>query len=305
MIPRLGILTLALVWVGLAAGCGDSSTTAPGPPPCPNFDTVEIVGRVESPAIQETSGLVVSRQQEDVLWLHNDSGDEAFLFAIASDGRLRARVRLETTARDWEDLAIGPGPKPGVDYLYIGDIGDNFSLRDSIQIHRIEEPRASGMNEEIPAEAITTFDLRYPDGAHDAETLVIDPRTGDLFIVIKTLFAPGPTLLYRFSAAAQSEGGDELEFLGPVDFPEGDFTTGGDISPDGSEIVVRGYREARLWRRANGESIRQAFSGEACTVPVIGTPEEPQGEAIAFAVGGPGYFTLSEGVDQPIYRFSP
>ena len=302
---RFGKSITVLLWVGLSAGCGDSSTAASAPPPCPTFETVETVGRVSPTAIRETSGLAASRQQEDILWLHNDSGDEALLFAIATDGQQRASIRLATTARDWEDLAIGPGPKPGVDYLYIGDIGDNFSQRDSIQIHRIEEPPAVGLNDKVPAEAITTFDLRYPDGAHDAETLLIDPRSGDLFIVIKTLYDPGPSLLYRFSAADQAGENRELELLGPIGFSDSDFTTGGDISPDGRSIIVRGYNEAYLWRRAAGKSVAEAFSGEACNVPVIGIPVEPQGEAIAFATDGPGYFTLSEGSFQPIYRFSP
>ena len=211
---------------------------------------------------------------------------------------------MDAEARDWEDLAIGPGPVRGREYLYIADIGDNLSQRNSVQIHRIEEPVVEGVDHGIAAPAITTFDLRYPDGAHDAETLLVDPKTGDLLIVIKTLFAPGPALVYRLSAEAQRRGETELEAAGLITLGDGDFATGGDISPDGAEILIRGYLGARIWRRTSNQSVTEALVSDPCEVPVVGVPEEPQGEAIGFSADGSSYYTLSEGTSEEIYRFS-
>ena len=297
-------ILLAGFGVVLVAGCGTSTRPDPGPPPCPVIDRVEVVGRVVSPEIREVSGLVASRTQPDVLWVHNDSGDLPRLFAIHTDGSLRGTFLLEATARDWEDMAIGPGPRRGQQYLYLADIGDNFSQRDSIQIHRFAEPVVDGANHQIAASEIVTMDLTYPDGAHDAETLLVDPETGDLLIVIKTLYAPGPSLVYRLSAEAQARGDTVLELVGEANLEGGDFTTGGDISPDGREILVRGYVGARLWRRTRRQSVAEALAGEPCEVPVVGVPEEPQGEAIGFSPDGESYLTLSEGLDQPIYQYS-
>ena len=295
---------LVVLLAALAAGCGSSTRPNPGPPPCPVIDQVDIVGRVESPEIQEVSGLVSSRYQQDVLWVHNDSGDLPRVFALGTDGSLRGTFTLEASARDWEDIAIGPGPRRRTSYLYIADIGDNLSVRDSIQIHRFEEPVVDGGDHLVVASEIVTMDLTYPDGPHDAETLLVDPKTGDLLIVIKTLYNPGPSLMYRLSADAQRRGETVLELVGDASLDGGDFTTGGDVSPDGSEIVVRGYVGARLWRRTKGQSVAEALLGEPCPVPVVGVPEEPQGEAIGFSADGKSYLTLSEGLDQPIYQYS-
>lgn len=293
-----------LLGAAMLSGCGASAAIDPGPPPCPVFATAEVVGRVSDPAVREASGLVASRQQENVLWVHNDSGDLPRLFALGVDGTLRGTFSLDAAARDWEDLAIGPGPERGRDYLYLADVGDNLSQRESIQIHRTKEPMVVGGDHSITASEIVTFDLRYPDGAHDAETLLVDPKTGDLFIVIKTLFAPGPALVYRFSAEAQRRGDNELEAAGVVALADGDFTTGGDISPDGREILIRGYLGARLWQRTSRQTVAEALAGEPCDVPVIGVPDEPQGEAIGFSADGSSYYTLSEGISEEIYRFS-
>ena len=91
-------------------------------------------------------------------------------------------------------MAAGPGPQPGKSYLYIGDIGDNSEARSEIVVYRIPEPVV------VPADATTTkakphltdppevFRLRYPDGKHDAEALLVHPQTGHLYVVTKVLF---------------------------------------------------------------------------------------------------------------------
>ena len=45
-----------------------------------------IAGHVESPEINEASGLATSRQHNAVVYTINDSGDSARLFAIGLDG---------------------------------------------------------------------------------------------------------------------------------------------------------------------------------------------------------------------------
>ena len=111
---------------------------------CPGFRAGVSVGAVSDPSVVEASGLAASRQNPGVLWVHNDSGNAVELFAIGDDGGVRAPyLPTGITNRDWEDLAIGPGPAAGVDYLFIGDIGDNGLARSSITIYRIPEPAVS------------------------------------------------------------------------------------------------------------------------------------------------------------------
>ncbi|NJK33436.1 MAG: hypothetical protein HC927_14105, partial [Deltaproteobacteria bacterium] len=155
----------------------DTGESETGLSECPSVADPVAQATITAPEIDEASGMVRSRSQE-LLWLHNDSGDSARLFALGLDGQLLATIELAgADAIDWEDLALGPGPSPG-DWLYIGDIGDNAEARPGITIYRLPEPAdvaGSGPNP-IELDNWTALELTYPDSPHDAETLLVDPR---------------------------------------------------------------------------------------------------------------------------------
>jgi hypothetical protein len=46
------------------------------------------------------------------------------------------------------------------------------------------------------------------------------------------------------------------------------------------------------------------LTGQAYSIPLVGTPEEPNGEAIAFGPNNGAYFTISEGLNPLLYRFN-
>ncbi|MDA2929474.1 hypothetical protein MYX84_05930, partial [Acidobacteria bacterium AH-259-O06] len=155
----------------------------------PEFGGRVDLGVIEHPEIVEASGLVDSRKNEHVLWTHNDRLRENALFALNTSGKHLGTYWIDGIENvDWEGLAIGPGPEPGVDYLYIGEIGNNRAPRDDIMyIYRIPEPVVDF--KQSPVE-ITLFDVdtiayQYPDGSRDAETLLLDPLSKDLYIVSK------------------------------------------------------------------------------------------------------------------------
>ena len=254
------------------------------------------VGTVANGSVDEASGLSGSRANPGVLWVHNDSGDSARAFAMNTAGDHLGIYNITGAgAWDWEDMAIGPGPAAG-DYLYLGDIGDNYAIRGSIKVYRVPEPAVDPNQSPVTvnlagAESIT---LQYPDGARDAETLMVDPLSGDLYVVSKR---ESQSRVYR-AAYPQSTGGTvTMDYLGQL--PWG-WATGGDISPDGDEILIRGYSNASLWTRGSGQSIWDALASAPVTVPVA---SEPQGEAIGFDAVGDGYFTVSESSHQPIYYY--
>jgi hypothetical protein len=145
--------------------------------------------------------------------------------------------------------------------------------------------------------------MQYPDGAHNAETLLADPDTADLYIVTKDT-AAGLSHVLRYPFPHADGSMVTLEWVAQYQWPGGSSSlfaaTGGDIAPDGREIAVRTYAAARLWPRAPGASVAEAFAAEPCTIPLA---SEPQGETLTYAAGGLGYFTLSEGSSRPIYRF--
>jgi len=257
------------------------------------------VGVVETDLIREASGMVASRKNADVLWVHNDSGDMARLFAINSEAKLLGVCAVTgARARDWEDIAIGPGPKAGRHYLYIGDIGDNRARHACIRIYRVAEPEVTssqpfGKMRIGPAE---TIELTYPDGPRDAETLLLDPQTQDIYIISKReLF----NTVYRVPYPQSTTSPTVMERVAAL--PWG-FAVAGDVSPDGRRIIVRSPHNASLWRRPEGQPLWRAFREKSVGIPLM---SEPQGEAISFDGKGQGYFTLSERGNPSLYYFAP
>lgn len=268
--------------------------------PCPAFAPPETVGTVpDVPWFNEVSGLVASRTAPGVLWAISDSepgppvfGDDEFLVALEADGTELARYSLTgTTNVDWEDLALGAGPG-GADHLYVADIGDNAVARASVTVYRVPEP-AVAVGQGPVVEALSgaeAFTVTYPDGPHNAEALVHDPVSGDLFIATK---ANSGGSLYRVQLGAPSTVTEVAS--GYVQLPPGASgfehqVTGADITADGSQILIRTYFDTFLFRRGPGQTVAEAVGGAACAPPLV---DEPQGETVAFDADG-GYFTLSE-----------
>ena len=263
----------------------------------PQFMPAQQVGMVQQAAINEASGLAASIFNSGVLWTHNDSGDTARTFAMDTQGNHLGIYNITGAgATDWEDIAVGPGPGAGVSYLYLGDIGDNNAVRGSINVYRVPEPVVNVGQTPVNINLTGTDIIRltYPDGARDAEILMVDPLTNDLYVVSKR---ESKSRLYRSAYPQSTTQTTVMEYLGEL--PWG-WATGGDISPGGSEILVRGYFNASLWSRPSGGTIWDAFVAAPCTVPLA---TEAQGEAICFDAAGQGYFTVSEGLNPPLYYY--
>ena len=237
----------------------------------------------------EVSGIAVSRDYPGVIWMHNDSGGGPVVFAVDKNGTGQGVFELDVLAFDWEDMAIGPGPDPNRDYLYLGDIGDNLRFRPAITVYRIAEPVPDPAGGSITE--VATFNLRYPDPGQDSEALLVDPLTGDILVVTKGA-AGEPSVIFR---APTSELADEtttdLTEIGRFELTPGTFVTAADISRDGSAVLFRGYNEVWLWGRLDLDFVA-TFAGEPCRAP---STAEVQGEAISFASDSYSYYTVSEG----------
>ncbi|MEZ4371043.1 MAG: hypothetical protein R3B07_09460 [Polyangiaceae bacterium] len=278
-------------------GAAGSSAGSGGALSCPTFADGVTVGNVANSQVTEASGLVASRKQSDVFWLHNDSGDSARVFALKSDGTDLGVFNLTgASATDWEDIALGPGPTSGTDYLYLADIGDNSAQRAFVRVYRVAEPTVGGGGGQDLSGA-EALEFEYPDGPHNAETLLSDPLNGDLIIVTKGLVSSG---IYR-APAPHTAGRTTLTYEGDASGVMTQLVTGGDISPDGRYIALRTYGAVHLYLRGSGVSVADALKASPCEVPQAA---EGQGEAVAFAADGSAYFTVSEGNVQPIWRFA-
>ena len=274
----------------LSAGCRSASGD------CPKFLAGHKVGTVQSALIKEASGLAASRKNPGVLWIHNDGGSPC-VYAITPEGKLLGVYNLAgARVRNWEDIAIGPGPEPNVDYLYVGDIGDNNAKRKDVTVYRIIEPNvnAGQASVNVTVNNVESIVLLYPDGPRDAETLLLDPLTKDIYIISKE----GTSNVYRAAYPQTTTGKTTLEQVAKLHWG---MATAGDISPDGNEIIVRGYFSASLWLRPKEGPMWKAFENSECSIPII---LEQQGESICFDANGAGYYTTSEDKHQPIYYFA-
>ncbi len=275
----------------------------PNPPPpgttvCDRFTAISDSGVVTVSGLTESSGIVASRRHPGVYWVHNDSGSDAVVYAIDATGAELGTWRLDgINPLDWEDIAIGPGPEPDTDYLYVGDIGDNLAFRPDVTVHRFAEPdpRASGVVSDVAA-----LRFGYPIVPTDAEAMFVDPVEGDLFVITKT--DTGASIVLQ--AQAPSIGSDPIipmVAVATLNLGPGSFVTAADISPDGTTVALRGYEETWMWPRIERE-VAGAFIGEPCPGP---SPNEVQGEALAFTADGTAFVTVSEGTNPTLWLVGP
>ena len=306
-----GIVALVLLATACRieeSDCEGASSTANGVTGrCLSFAAPTQVGQVQDSLLLEASGLVASRAHPGVFYTHNDSGDTARFFALEASGRPLGEFDLQgATALDWEDVAIGPS-RSGGDVLYFADIGDN-SLTDStvaprgeIQIVRVREPDVSSGQGRVQQNVADWERIRftYPDRPHDAETLIADPAGDRLWILTKE--SSGRASVFSAPAGAPAESLTVLEKLGELELGScGDTRiTSGDISGDGQLVLVRTYGSVLLWARPAGTSFMDALLPSPRRLL---TPNELQGEAIAFSADAREWFTLGEGAFAPIFR---
>ena len=285
------VLCLAVVGCGGGGAATEATTRAarqPRPLAVCGPLRATVTGTVRTDEASELSGLVESRSQPRVLWTHNDSGDRPRIFALRPGGSVLADLDVPgAEAVDWEDIAIRGRE------LYLGDIGDNEHSRSSIDVYRVPEPRVPASGSTAPA---TRRELRYPDGSHDAETLLVDPGSGDIAVVTKELDGRSGVYVARGSSTTMRRVARLA--LGP-----GALATGGDVSADGRVIAIRTYGSVLAWRRPPGTSLAAALRAKPCASP---TPlREGQGEALALTRDGRAFFTVPEGLHAPIRRYAP
>ncbi|NOU26512.1 MAG: hypothetical protein HOO96_01295 [Polyangiaceae bacterium] len=263
-------------------------------PICTYPGSPAIAGTLGTSLLSETSGLAASRVHANVLYAHNDSGDTPRLFMLGTDGSAKNTVDVTgATAVDWEDVAVAPCGAGSC--VFVADIGDNAKARTDLRIYRIPEPSLTATTA-----AAAAFPVQYPDGPHDAETLLAD-GSGALYIVTKETFgavqlfalgvpgAPGTPLL------ARSAGKITPPNLGFPPVTGGDFFGG-----PCPRMVLRTYGAVLLFEGVAGEGPEDLAKR---TFRTLTAPLETQGEAIAFAADGRAIFTASEGSGVPLFRY--
>lgn len=249
------------------------------------FGEPSLAVELQDKAINESSGIAPSRLKLDWYLTHNDSGDTARFWRFDLNGTIEGPFVVKgANAVDWEDMASAS--LNGKHYVYLADIGDNKSKRESVQIYRVEEP--SGKGGEV--EKVEKWDLKYPDRAHNAESFMVHPKTGDMYIVTKN--PQGNWQVFKLNGNA-APGSHTLKEIGRIT-PEATMeparlATAGDISPDGKYVIVRTYAGAHEFAApANFDDWVKAKPLAVRLNP------EAQGEAVCYSLDGKKILTTSE-----------
>ncbi|WP_435137850.1 hypothetical protein [Actinacidiphila sp. bgisy144] len=255
---------LALSWTWAAPAGADSGPSA--------------AFRISDPRITESSGLAASRLHPGVYWTHNDSGDGPYVYAVdGATGKTLATLTLRgVAARDMEAISIGPDGD-----LYLADIGDNLNSWSEVWIYRFPEPR------DLTSRTVdvTRYTVRYEDGSRDAEALMVQPRTGRVYIASKNQKGGH---LYQGPATLSSSGVNVFHKIGDVP-----WVTDGAFSPDGSRLVLRGYLWSAEYRWVDDRPRKLG----SLTVPL-----QPQGESVTFTRDGRSLLYGSEGKDSTVWK---
>lgn len=273
-------------------------------------DEPQMMGLINDPRIAEISGMAASTRHPGILWVHNDSDDQAVVYALNERAEVVASILLDDAVNlDWEDMASWQ--HDGRHYLLIGDTGDNGGLRRELTLYAIEEPAELRDQRAAPA---WRQRFRWPDGPRDCEAMAVDPRNGDVLLISKKRVPPELFRLRRSDDPDAIAEAERIGLLAGIDQPTaadlrrnpvyGRYRaqiTSAAIDPAARALVVLNYRVALVYPRTESESWGQAVTRQPDTVNY---PWLPQAEAVSFSADGGSVFIASERIPSPLIRLS-
>ncbi len=268
-----------------------------------NFEKPKVIGRIKTREITESSGLVASRCNKNVFWTHNDSGNGEFIYALNSKGTLLGTWKVKNAKnKDWEDIATFKN-KSGVCFLYIGDIGNNLRRRGTLTIYKVKEPKITAKTQNTPkkklrlTEGANRIDFAYPSFRHNAEALLVHPKTEDIYVLTKRV--SGASGIYQLKTSNLGTQ-NTLKKVGDLSLPAlpNGLITGGDISPDGKRLILCDYFNAYEYvLPENTEEFNNIWKSDPSLIQ-LGKRE--QGEAICYSVDMKSIFATSEKRNSPM-----
>lgn len=233
------------------------------------------IAKTMNTVIPEASGITYSTTQHGKFWVQEDSGNPPQLYLINNNGELVHKTYVKNaTNRDWEDMAAA-GKE-----LFIADIGDNSLAYTDYTIYSFTEP--SSLTDTITTAKAIRF--RYPDGPHDAEALLVDPTSKDIFIISKR---DNPSKIYKLTYPYDQPMNTAAE-KGALTYSG---VTAAALSPDGKEVIIKTYTDLYYYKRKNNEPLSETIRQAYLKIPYT---LEPQGEALGFSGDNSGFYTLSE-----------
>ena len=274
---------------------------------------LSIAGQLEEGAISEASGVTASQRDPAILWLHNDSGSKARIYAAGTDGSKRGRIKLESAVnRDWEDIASFT--LDGEPYLVVADVGDNDSKRDYLTLYVVREPDLE-VDDKPELEPAWTIDFRYPDGPRDAEAIAVNVEDERVLILTKRDIPPR---LYDVPLRPDEREADEIliaSLVGDVAMlpkpSRSDLEyatqlnnwhwqpTGMDIARDNSAVTILTYSGVYYFERRPGETVLESLERPPLRFDIRNVRDA---ESVAFGADSNTLFITVEKKHAPLLR---
>lgn len=278
---KLNLLSLLVLLMACSTGKKDKKSV--------DFLAGEIVSESAHKELEEASGLVSSQANPGYFWTINDSQNAADVYLVDEKMDIILVCKLSgKTNRDWEDIAIGYDPETKKTYIYVADIGDNNARYLHKMMYRFEEPMKGDSSVlTIHPDHIQQIVFRLPDGAKDTEALLIDPLTHDIYIISKREM---PVHVYRLAYPQSTQDTVVAEPVITLPFTQ---VTAANFSLNGTEVLIKNYDSIYYFSRDTTRTVAQMLADRPKVLNYI---PEPQGESIAWALDGSGYYTVSEKV---------
>ena len=226
---------------------------------------------IKDERVVESSGLARDTVAS-LYWTVNDSGASGAAYGVQPNGKVRGSLNYRAQPQDVEAAAVHD------DRLYLGDIGDNDEQRDFVRVYYFDNPRANGLTVDYRA-----YDFRYPDGSHDAETLLVNGK-GRLFIVTK---AAGKGGIYAAPKKPSRNGVNDLERVGTAPA----LITDGTFLPGDQQVALLSY-----------DSVRVIDADTYKTVATARIPRQPQAESMTVSLDAKSLLVGSEGKRSKVYE---
>jgi hypothetical protein len=219
--------------------------------------------------ITESSGLAADPGAQRY-WTVNDSGARGVAYALSTSGSVAGTLKYSAQPVDVEAVAMHGGR------LYVADIGDNTEERDFVTVFYFDNARTGNQ-----AVGYRAWDFTYPDGPHDAETLLVD-GSGRLFVVTKD--AEGAV----YSAPRQPNRGGTNQLTKVGDAPPA--VTDGTFLPGGKRIALLTYGAIEV---VDAETYKR--------IGKIDIPVQAQPESLTVSLDKSSLLVGSEGRQSRVY----
>jgi hypothetical protein len=279
------------------------------------FGRPKLAGLMTDLRLVELSGLAPARYKER-FWGINDGGQAAILWLIDGAGNIMDQMPMAGVSNiDFEDLAALT--YRGKNYIAVGDIGDNAATAPEHTIYVMPEPDALNAATRKGVAPAWTVRYRYPDGPHDAESLMADVRGGYFYIVNKRV---SPPILYRVPMKPPRKNRSMLhtaERIGAMmGLPEADANspdqrnqvrfasqpTGAVLGCDANELLLLTY--AALYRYQKLPNVPWSAALISQQPQALALPPMFQAEAVTLSKDCQTLYVAGEKVPSPLWRFS-